>query len=705
MKYYCTLFFSLFFLTVSYGQKNFSLVDAPDVYVNGQLLPFPFAGGINAAQIQSMDVTGNGQEEMVIWDRNSRRLLVFEDGESGLVYKPELQYLFPDDVNGYLVLVDYNGNGRKDLFTSSPFGIKAYMNRGHSNQMLQWEVAQNFLRLDGGSNVQANNLDIPVIMDIDGDGDLDIITFNFAVGDYLEYYRNTSIERKGSADIDGFAAARLRWGNFEFCGCGQFAFGFTCAGSPIQNIDRSVEENLRLQHIGGHSLLLYDFTGNGILDMVMGQDECDVLYFLPNSGTNESPVFTTVSTTLPGLGPLPAFPIFHVANLYKGNLIISLNASNRAQEYNIDFSRSLKKYSRGDMGWESSPADFLQNQMIDLGENARPFFIGNRTQGELLVTSNQLIDGQVTGLLSRFKMDQNGLTLLEEDFLNLSDLQLTDLQIQQSGNHFFYSGTRMENFVSIRSLFYNQGGLDVGSAQSVSIPEVSLRGNDHLEFFIFGNQTYLLLARQTGELLRYRVNFDPNPSFLLLDRNYLGFSDNPATRNLTVHVAQEASPHSLDLYAIDQRGRLLSIVDFMNQNKVQDELLIFHNGAANTQFGRNTWISSIPDILTGRSDLIMGTAAGGLIYLRQTIDQNPVEPRQWQLKLYPNPTDTFLTILSSEDADAQLVSPLGQVLINSISLKAREPNTINIQSYAHGLYYLRFTSNNGENISKKIIIK
>jgi len=705
MKYFCTLFFILFFLTIAHGQKSFRLENVPAVTFDGQLLDFPFAGGINAAQLQAMDVDGNGEEELVIWDRNSRRLLVFAEGESGLVHRPDLEYFFPDDVNGYLILADFNGNGRKDLFTSSPFGIKAYRNMGHSNQIVQWEVAQNFLRLDGGSNLQANNLDIPVIMDIDGDGDLDVVTFNFAVGDYLEYYRNTSIERKGTADIDGFASARVRWGNFEFCGCGSFSFGFTCAGNPIQNVERNLEENLRIQHIGGHSILLYDFTGNGILDMVMGQDECDILYYLPNSGTNESPIFTEFSTSLPGLGALPSFPIFHVPNLYKGDLIISLNASNRAQEFNIDFSRSLKRYSREATGWQSTPSDFLQNQMIDLGENARPFFTGNSSNGELLVSSNQIIDGIVTGAVTRFNFDQSGLNIIEKDYLNLSSLGLNDLQVQLIGNHFFYSGTRIENFVIIRSLFYTYGKENVQNAAPLVIPDVSLRGNDHLEFYTYENETFLLLARQTGELIRYRVTLDPNPSFTLMDRNYLGFSDNPATRNLTVHVVQEPSSQMLDLYAADQRGRLMVITDFLSNNELQDELLELNNSMVRTKLGRNAWISSIPDIFAAKSDLIVGTAAGGLIYMNQNTGIIPGKGSPWQVKLYPNPTEDFLTIISTEDASAQLINSLGQVLLSSLSISAQEAVTVNLLPYARGVYYLRLTNASGDNIGRKVIKK
>jgi len=703
MKYFCTLLFLLFFLTIAQAQKSFRFDPTPRVEINGEDLGFPFAGGINAAQLQSMDVNGNGEEELVIWDRNSRRLSVFEDSEDGIIHKPELSYSFPGDVNGYLLLVDFNGNGRKDLFTSSPFGIKAYRNMGHSNQTVQWEVAQNFLRLDGGSNIQANNLDIPVIMDIDGDGDLDVVTFNFAVGDYLEFYKNTSIERKGTADIDGFESARVRWGNFEFCGCGQFSFGFTCAGNPIQQIEHPQEENFRIQHIGGHSLMLYDFTGNGLLDIVMGQDECDILYYLPNTGTNESPIFTSFSTTLPELGPLPSFPIFHIGSLYKDDFIVSLNASNRAQEYNIDFSRSIRRFTREGNRWNPNPQNFLQDQMIDLGENAKPFFMGNSNQGELLISANQVINGTVTGAVTKFTLDQNGFILEEEDYLNFSSLNLTDLQIQQFGNHSFYSGNKIENFLIVRTLYHKAGELDISQSQTIALPEVTLRGNDHLEFYEHENQSYLLLARQTGELIRYRVNFNPDPVFTLLERNYLGFSDNPATRNLTVHVVKEPGNPQADLYAIDQRGRLMIIPDFISHSNVQDEVLYINNLTVSTQFGRHSWISSIPNIFEGKVDLIVGTAAGGLIYLTQETSTVPGEERDWQIKLYPNPTEDILTIISSEEATGQLLNSLGQVILSDILLPAGEVTRINLLPYARGMYYLQVKDINGNIKGKKVI--
>ncbi len=293
-----------------FSQKVVELNQGKTIRLKGQMLSNGFSLGINSAQIQTLDLTGDGKEEWVVWDINSRQLQVFEKKGEQFLVRPELSYFFPSDVSGFLVLADFDRDGKKDLFTSTALGVKAYRNTSSGSQ-ISWTLAQNFLRLEGANNIPANNLDTPLLQDLDGDGDLDLLLFNFAVGDYLEYYRNTSIERKGSSDIDGFAFPVRHWGGFEFCGCGQISFGLTCDGrtlaSPAAPLDQA-----RVQHAGGHSLLYRDFTGDGIPDLLMGREECTTLYFLPNVGTSSNPKFTSFSKELPGFGSLPEFPRFHV---------------------------------------------------------------------------------------------------------------------------------------------------------------------------------------------------------------------------------------------------------------------------------------------------------------------------------------------------------------------------------------------------------
>ncbi|MEX2593746.1 MAG: T9SS type A sorting domain-containing protein [Anditalea sp.] len=705
-KFLIATVLSFFLLFQVEAQKAFQFAATLPVNISERSLPFPFAGGINSAQIQQVDVNGDGQEELVVWDRNADNLLVFEKNEGQFIHNPLYTYYFPDDINGFLILADFDKDGKKDLFTSSPFGIKVYKNiTGDSTYMLQWKVAQNYLKLENNANFQTNSLDIPAIMDIDGDGDLDIVTFNFASGDFLEFYQNTSIERKGVPDIDGFASAITRWGGFEFCGCENFSFGQTCSSSPILKT-RPLDETLKVEHAGGHSILLHDFNGDGVLDMLMGQDECNSLYYLVNEGSNLSPDFNSFSRNLPQLDPLPEFPVFHAGYLLDHDLVITTNSSHTASQYNSDYSQSLYHYQEGA---NLTTTAFLQEDMVDLGENSRPFFKGNASIGELVVTANGLHENKIVGKAYHFELSAEGLTLNDENFLNLSSLNLTDLQYQEfiaTDNRSFLliSGVEVVNFTSIRKLFWSPS-LDGQELQEMSVPGVQLRGNDHLEFIHHEGDDFMLLARQTGELIRFKVNFGQVPEIELLDRDYLGFSDNPANRNLNVHVVYTSSDQ-IDLYAVDQRGILMHIPDFPHSFDPNTEILQWEeNVLIETRLGKNTWIASIPAAFGEKIDLILGNTSGGLIHLADlSIDGNLPGERKPQMKIYPNPTPGPLAIISSASGKISLFNTLGQKIMSDIPIDPNIPLEIHTQHVSSGIYFVQLISSSGRRITKKMIV-
>ncbi|WP_375584012.1 FG-GAP repeat domain-containing protein [Cyclobacterium xiamenense] len=435
------LFLSFFLVLRTPAQDLFRLTgDTPTVTVSGQEIPMPFAGGINAAQVQAFDLNGDGREELIIWDINAGRIHAYEHRENGYRYFPGAAYYFPDDVNGFLLLADFNGDGKKDLFTGSPFGIKAYRNEGVSaDQFPEWVVESDFLRLENGSNLTANILDVPLIEDLDGDGDLDILTFNFATGDYLEFFKNTSIERTGQPSVDGFAAAVARWGRFEFCDCGSISFGITCAGQPIADREPT-PDLLRTLHSGGHTLLYRDFDNDGTRDLLIGQDQCSVLYFLPNEGSDTEPVFEEFTTSLPGFGPLPEFPIFHSAFVLEEDLLVSSHSSEPIINTGSDFSRSMYLLQPGLSGTVETTG-YLQEQMVDFGENSRPYFLGNRLQGSLFVGANIRDSKGVQGRVYELQWENNQIQLVSEDYLRLSELELLEPSYQRftsAGNETYH---------------------------------------------------------------------------------------------------------------------------------------------------------------------------------------------------------------------------------------------------------------------------
>ncbi|RIW16359.1 T9SS C-terminal target domain-containing protein [Algoriphagus lacus] len=688
----------LIFLTIASpvcAQTVFEIDQSKTIKVNGQSVSNGFSQGINSAQIQTMDLTGDGKEEWVVWDINSRQLQVFEKNGENFTIRHELPYFFPSDISGFLVLADFDRDGKKDLFTSTALGIKAYRNTSQGSQ-ISWSVAQNFLRLDGSGNIPVNNLDTPLLQDLDQDGDLDLVIFNFAQGDFLEYFKNTSVERKGNPDIDGFAFPVDFWGNFVFCGCNELSFGERCDGRPIDFRINS-DDNNRIQHAGGHSILYRDFSGDGIPDLVLGRDECSTLYYLPNSGTSTQPKFTSVSNQLPGYGNLPDFQRYHVGQLIDDQLVVSLNTNETSASYGIDFAKSIVKLNNSGI----VESNFLQNQLLDLGENVRPYFKGNVFSGELWLTANVKNGEAVQGQTYRLGYSGNQLELLNSDYLGLSSLKLLELQLIEyssvkNQSYLLTSGIRTTNGIPAQVLLRGQGS----NWTDFSLSGLTLRVGDQLTFFSYQGKDHLLVAALNGSLTLYEVDLEARIASLKT-ANFLGYQDNPANRNLSAAVRIQEMP---DLYTVDQRGRIFLIKDMMN-SEVREEVLV-KIGEQNLPFrlGRNTWISIVNPGFDENVDLILGSRGGGITYLSSVKTDTPNDG-ELLVKIYPNPTSGPFKVISNTAAQARLITSMGQILLDEITIPANREIEIQAQTLQPGLYYLHLETEDRKVLVKKILVR
>ena len=275
--------------------------------LQGDDIRLAWAGGLNAAQFNTMDLNEDGADDLVLYDRMAGKIITLLAADNTYMPAPEYEELFPGGIYNWLLLRDYNCDGRKDVFTGDVLGIKVYRNITSSRGEVQWEQHFFSTGFDGEPspvlltenpatgvrvNLQLQFDDLPSISDVDGDGDLDIMNIQYA-GHTVEFHQNLRVEKNLSCDSFQFTRQTRSWGNFRECHCGGFAFN---------NEECPVNTGGRTKHAGGKNVLAIDLNGDAAQDLLFSEAECNQLFALTNNGTSVNPVidgFTTFPAGTP----------------------------------------------------------------------------------------------------------------------------------------------------------------------------------------------------------------------------------------------------------------------------------------------------------------------------------------------------------------------------------------------------------------------
>ncbi len=75
---------------------------------------------------------------------------------------------------------------------------------------------------------------------------------------------------------------------------------------------------------------------------------------------------------------------------------------------------------------------------------------------------------------------------------------------------------------------------------------------------------------------------------------------------------------------------------------------------------------------------------------------------QEQVKIYPNPTSDFITILQEFQNSKVAIYNVSGSLISQQEMTSRN-NVIDVQNLKNGMYFIKITNDRGKSISKKII--
>ncbi|HZX75208.1 MAG TPA: VCBS repeat-containing protein, partial [Cyclobacteriaceae bacterium] len=367
------------------AQFTYSIDQTIPVEKNGESLDLAWAGGLNAAQLNTMDLNGDNKQDLVIFDRAANKVITYLNQNNHYVYSPEYESLFPAGVDQWMLLRDFDCDGKKDIFTSDPFGIRVFQNITGVGQNLTWKDLDILLTIglsQNQINLKVNQSDIPAIDDVDGDGDLDVLSLQFASTDgMVEFHKNMSVENTGKCGPMQLQLNTKSWGSFTECECGQFALnGTTCdqlAGG-------------RTEHVGGKALITIDFDHNGVRDLLFVEESCSNLYLLNNDGTKDNAHIVS-SAAFPPSKPidLQIFPAPYLEDVdFDGlaDLIVSPNTYVRST-FNDNLKQSLLLYKN--TGTTLLPSftfvksNFLQDEMIEIGDYAVPSFTDLDHDGDL----------------------------------------------------------------------------------------------------------------------------------------------------------------------------------------------------------------------------------------------------------------------------------------------------------------------------------
>jgi hypothetical protein len=688
----------------------------------GNILPLAWAGGLNAAHYNTMDLNDDGKEDLVLYDRMGGKILTFLDTENQYQYAPEYEEFFPREITNWLLLRDYNCDGKKDIFTGNILGIKVYTNVTVSGENPTWEEFTFYTGFPGAKsevlltkgfsgkiNLQLQFDDLPAIADADGDGDLDIFNVRFVGEGTVEYHQNFSKERYGTCDSLDFERITQKWGNFTECDCAEFAFNNAdCA--PIGG---------RIKHAGGKSLLMLDVDGNTTLDVLFSEADCTNLYALKNEGTVENPLIDSY-TTFPKASPVD-FLIFPAA-FYEDvdfdgrkDLISVPNIFSKTPEIQLaDLGQSNWLYKNNGTNispvFDFSTRSFLQDQMIDIGDNAVPAFIDYDGDGDqdMFVSQNNN-----TNSIATIRLYENtgtrsapAFSLLNQDAFGFSNLTYFNLKIQFADlNHdtksdLVFTATDLLNGQTKLYYLANQSNtvLDF-SGQTIQQTSVSILSSENVLVVDVDNDGFqdLLIGKSNGALQYWKNEQVPEtPSFSLENDTYLGISANVLRQNITGAAADLDADGKIDLVLGDQRGVLNVISNFREASDVSGEItnIIFNPLATDYRsknLGGRIWPVTANIFNTNKPSIVVGNTLGGIYVLRN--DEGASLPNEPVISLFPNPVNVrdIAHIQIDRPATMQVFSSLGQAVTSPVNIPANERYDFQMPYVSGGVYILRLT--------------
>lgn len=706
------------------GRWNIPVTD-----IKGTTLLNGLSGGLNSPQFSSIFLNSDSLSDLFVFDRSGSKILTFiaDSASSKYIHQAEYEAFFPE-LQEWALLRDFNGDGLQDIFSFSTTGVPGIdVYRGKSDQNgLHFEkiVFNNPVQVLGyptssGSiaNIFVSAIDIPAIADMDGDGDLDILTFESG-GARLYYYRNLSVEKGLGPDTLDFVLEDRCWGKIvESFNTNDVILSADSTQCPTFN------QNARLHT--GSTVTVFDGDMDGDMDLILGDITFETVLYLENGGIPGNAWIISQTNNFPNGSDrisIPYFPAVYILDINHdgiNDILASPNEKDSRENVNVSWYYSGQEEN----GFLLEDKSFLNNDMLDFGTEANPMFIDYNGDGlmDLVVGSRFHEDYDPANPSQLFLLENTGslnapeFTLVEEDWLQLSTLVNevdalfpTSVDIDGDGDYDLVIGNKFGKLILIENVGIENGPFEMGNVIYPwfdidvgfgSIPTfVDIDGDGLLDMLVGEERGTINFFRNLGS--KEVPLFLPDPK---AQENYEEFGDIDTRQNIAVFgMSAPTAFHNQDttfLLVGTAFGNLL-LYDITDVSPTDILIPLSNHPIAGIHEG-NRSKPSLSDIDSdGFLEMMVGTARGGINLYKTNFPSGVIVPiREYAdpdlITIFPSPALESVFIQSTVFFHRiMLYNTTGTVVMewNGTDLDLSLP----VQNLAPGIYFASILTDRGQ---------
>jgi hypothetical protein len=705
---------------------------------NGYLMVNPWAGGLDAPIFQPIDLNGDGIEDLFVFEKGGigsifRFTTYINNGTPGQVdyhYAPEYEKKFPDTLHDWVLLVDYDCDGREDIFTTNPIGgITVFHNDFSVANGLSFSVADTLLHTVyfGVPDILWNSTVYqPVLADIDNDNDIDLLTS--PGGANFEYHQNLAEENYGRCDTFVFNLATTCFGNFAVNGFDNSAIlNIVCRSSGYHF---PVMENLKDVH-SGCCAIAPDLDGDGDKDFVNGSVHGDNLLYLDNGGDSSSANIISQDTCFPSynvcnhIKTFPSAYYFDADNDGNKDLVVAPCIPNISRNFkNILFYKNTTNNSTNVFNYQGD--SIFTVDMIDVGSGANVALLDADADGlqDMIIGNYKYVyqdtisDSRLAYFRNTGTASQPSFDLVTNDFAGLSTTGLTALfptfgDLDGDGDMDMIFGTEdgylnyYQNTagpgnpvnLTLAAIHITSSAGTAINAGGFATPQlVDLNRDGKLDLVIGNKNGTLIYYENTGTVSSYSFSYITDA---------LG---NVNTAKPWLDIYGYSVPFLYDslgsyiLYAGTESGYIYKY------NNIDGNLSGTFN-LIDTMLAFEPVRSTITgtDINNdGKLDLLVGNYSGGATwYADQPLSIAENKTDKVIFNIYPNPAKELLTIkLFSGEQNSnhkiEITNVIGEIIFSEENNSLSE--SLNVRSWKEGMYFCKIIEGSNVVIKKLIVL-